>query len=191
MVSNTGEIDSLRALLDDALAQLREEGLDVKRPPVGIMVEVPAAISLLDTWAGRIDFISIGSNDLSQYLLALDRNNPRVAAAYDHLHPAVLREIARITDTARRCELPLSLCGEMASDPAAVIVLAGLGIRTLSMSASKIPRIKWLLRSITAKDAAALAGRALAMEHAGAIRELLEGELRARGLARLLGSGEQ
>ncbi|MFV0277861.1 MAG: phosphoenolpyruvate--protein phosphotransferase, partial [Parahaliea sp.] len=187
MVSNTREIDSLRNLLDDALIQLAEEGQAVRRPPVGIMVEVPAAVSLLPIWASRIDFISIGSNDLSQYLLALDRNNPRVAAAYDHLHPAVLREVARTTRIAGEVGLPLSLCGEMASDPAAVLVLAGLGIRTLSMSASKIPRIKWLLRSIAAADAANLAQQVLEMEDAIEIRELLQEALRQRGLGRLLG----
>lgn len=187
MVSNTGEIDKLRALLDDALAQLADEGIAARRPPVGIMVEVPAAISLLPTWASRLDFISIGSNDLSQYLLALDRNNPRVAAAYDHLHPAVLREVARIARFAHDSELPLSLCGEMASDPAAVLVLAGLGIRTLSMSASKIPRIKWLLRSTAAAQAEALARQVLEMEDAASIREALQANLRERGLGRLLG----
>ncbi|GAB3276854.1 phosphoenolpyruvate--protein phosphotransferase [Parahaliea aestuarii] len=187
MVSNTGEIDRLRLLLDDALTQLREEGYLVQRPPVGIMVEVPAAISLLPTWATRIDFVSIGSNDLSQYLLALDRNNPRVASAYDHLHPAVLREVSRIALCARDSGLPLSLCGEMASDPAAVLVLAGLGVRTLSMSASKIPRIKWLLRSIAAADATTLAQQVLQMEDAAGIREVLQQALRERGLGRLLG----
>jgi len=190
MVSNTGEIDSLRTLLDDAVQQLSDEGIAVQRPPIGIMVEVPAAISLLPLWASRIDFISIGSNDLSQYLLALDRNNPRVAAAYDHLHPAVLRELARIAQSAKETGLPLSLCGEMASDPAAVIVLAGLGIRTLSMSASKIPRIKWLLRSISARDAKRLTEQVLTMEHAAFIREFLQQALRDYGLGRLLGSAQ-
>lgn len=188
MVGNTWEIDSFRSLLSDAIQQLSDEGFAIRRPPMGIMVEVPSAISMLSTWASRLDFISIGSNDLSQYLLALDRNNPRVAAAYDHLHPAVLRELARIAEHARQNELALSLCGEMASDPAAVIVLAGLGIRTLSMSASKIPRIKWLLRSISARDAEQLAEKALAMEHAFSIRDFLQAELRTRGLGRLLGS---
>ncbi len=188
MVSNTGEIIRFAELLDDALKQLAEEGISARRPPVGIMVEVPAAISLLPTWASRLDFVSIGSNDLSQYLLALDRNNPRVAAAYDHLHPAVLREIARIAASAKASGLPLSLCGEMASDPAAVVVLAGLGIHTLSMSASKIPRIKWLLRSLSARDAADLAQQALTGEHADDIRAVLEQALRERGLGRLLGS---
>lgn len=152
------------------------------------MVEVPAAISLLPAWAGRLDFISIGSNDLSQYLLALDRNNPRVAGAYDHIHPAVLQEIARITASATTSGLPLSLCGEMAADPAAVVFLLGIGIRTLSMSASKLPRIKWLLRSFSAQDAATLAQKALTLDNSADIRTLLEGALHQRGLGRLLGS---
>ncbi|MFV0477354.1 MAG: phosphoenolpyruvate--protein phosphotransferase [Parahaliea sp.] len=188
MVSNTAEIDRLRSLLDDAIEQLQEEGHTICRPAVGIMIEVPAAISLLPIWAPKIDFISIGSNDLSQYLLALDRNNPRVAGAYDHLHPAVLRELARIANTARSYNIRLSLCGEMASDPAAVVVLLGLGIRTLSMSASKIPRIKWLLRSFSAADASLLAQQALNMDDATDIRELMQQALRERGLSRLLTS---
>jgi phosphoenolpyruvate-protein phosphotransferase len=188
MVSNTREIERFAALLDDALEQLASEGYRVRRPLTGIMVEVPAAISLLPTWAKRLDFVSIGSNDLSQYLLALDRNNPRVAAAYDHLHPAVLREIARIAESAGEAQLPLSLCGEMAADPAAVLVLLGLGIHTLSMSASKIPRIKWLLRSIDSTLSKELAARVLTMDDAASIRGLLESVLHERGLSRLLGA---
>lgn len=188
MVSNTGEINAFQEVLEDALQQLRDEGFAVRRPQVGIMVEVPAAISLLQAWAPKLDFVSIGSNDLSQYLLALDRNNPRVAGAYDHIHPAVLQEIARVTATARNAGLPLSLCGEMASDPAAVVFLLGIGIRKLSMSASKLPRIKWLLRSMAASDAAELAQQALTLDNSADIRRLLEGALHQRGLGRLLGS---
>ncbi|WP_162300014.1 phosphoenolpyruvate--protein phosphotransferase [Kineobactrum sediminis] len=188
MVSNTGEITAFRNILTDALQQLAEEKIPVRRPLVGIMVEVPAAISLLPMWADKLDFISIGSNDLSQYLLALDRNNTRVAGAYDHIHPAVLHEIARIAAVARQIGLPLSLCGEMASDPAAVVFLLGTGIRTLSMSASKLPGIKWLLRSISAADAATLAQQALTLDNSTAIRTLLEEALQQRGLARLLGA---
>lgn len=188
MVSNTGEINAFHGVLGDALQQLREEGFTVRRPRIGIMVEVPAAIPLLRAWAPKLDFVSIGSNDLSQYLLALDRNNPRVAGAYDHIHPAVLQEIARITATAGQAGLPLSLCGEMASDPAAVVFLLGVGIRTLSMSASKLPRIKWLLRSMAASDAAELAQQALTLDNSADIRRLLEGALQQRGLGRLLGS---
>ena len=117
------------------------------------MVEVTAAISQLAKWKGYIEFVSIGANDLSQYLTAVDRNKPRVASKYDHLHPAVLAEIARVVEAAGRLELPVSVCGEMASDPEAVVMLVGMGIRKLSMSATHLPKIKWLIRAINSSYA--------------------------------------
>ena len=185
MVSSSGELDDFRSLLDDAIAQLRSEGRDVKRPALGVMIEVPAAISQIPFWADKIDFISIGSNDLSQYLLALDRNNPRVAARYDHVHPAVLLEIQRILQTTAEYGIPVSLCGEMASDPVAVALLIGLGLRTLSMSATKIPRIKWLIRSIQLSTAQQLSADALKCEYPADIRSRVEGALHMAGLQEL------
>jgi phosphoenolpyruvate-protein phosphotransferase len=142
MVSAEKELRRFHAILADAVSQLRQEGEEVLVPEVGIMVEVPAAISQLPKWRQLIDFISIGSNDLSQYLIAVDRNNPRVSSAYDHLHPSVLDEIVRIVKVADQLDLPVSLCGEMSSDPDAVVLLLGMGIRTLSLSAAQLPRIK-------------------------------------------------
>jgi len=153
MVSALGELREFTAVLDDALNQLDSAGHAVRRPPVGIMVEVPAAISQLGKWRSYIDFISIGSNDLSQYVLAVDRNNPRVAASYDHLHPAVVAEIARVVQAAEQLDLPVSLCGEMSSDPHAVPLLVAMGIRRLSMSAAQLPRIKWLIRAMDSAKA--------------------------------------
>src|SRR5699024_450858 len=124
-------LDTFTELLDEACRQLREEGFVVRRPRVGAMIEVPAAISQIPYWSRPIDFLSIGSNDLSQYLLALDRNNARVAARYDHLHPAVIHEINRVVKKARLHNLPVSLCGEMAADPLAMLLLLGMGIHTL------------------------------------------------------------
>lgn len=186
MVSSSDELDVFTLLLDDACQQLRDEGFNIQRPRLGIMVEVPAAITQLHFWVDKIDFISIGSNDLSQYLLALDRNNKRVAARYDHIHPAVLSEINRVVGIAKRYKLPLSLCGEMASDPEAVLLLLGMGIRTLSMSASKLPRIKWLIRSVTIEQAEALTAQALALDKVSDIRALTHAKLIDLGLAELL-----
>ncbi len=186
MVSATAELNAFRELLDDACRQLRDEGVPLQKPKVGIMVEVPAAISQLPFWSEKIDFISIGSNDLSQYLLALDRNNARVSSRYDHIHPAVLHEIRRVVDCARSLGLPVSLCGEMASDPVAVILLVGMGIRTLSMSAAKLPRIKWLIRTISVGRAKVLAAQALRMDNAAAIRELVRTEILGLGLKALV-----
>ncbi|MDA0350415.1 MAG: phosphoenolpyruvate--protein phosphotransferase [Verrucomicrobia bacterium] len=182
MVSCTEELVAFWELLDNAFQQLIEEGVAVRVPPVGVMVEVPAAISMLSSWvrSTRIDFLSIGSNDLSQYLLAMDRNNARIAARYDHLHPAVLREIRRVIDLARKENLPLSLCGEMASDLAAVVLLVGMGIKTLSMSAAKLPRVKSLIRSLTFEEASQLATEVLQLDSASAIRQLIKTRLATR-----------
>jgi len=174
MVSATSELVRFGGILDDAVKQLRAEGLDVARPPVGAMVEVPAAISQLALWRAHIDFISIGSNDLSQYLLAVDRNNPRVAGAYDHLNPAVVREVQRIAESARALELPVSVCGEMSSDPTAVVLLLGMGIRTLSMNAARLPRIKWLVCRLDADLARDRLETALAAADSAQMRRELQ-----------------
>ena len=180
MVSSTAELDEFTGLLDDAMSQLQAEGHSVDRPALGVMIEVPAAISQIPFWVEKIDFLSIGSNDLSQYLLALDRDNPRVAARYDHVHPAVLLEIKRILKLANKHNIPVSLCGEMASDPVAVILLMGLGLRTLSTS--RIPMIKWLIRSLAMSEAQELTARALQCGYPADIRQLLVSALNKAGL---------
>ena len=186
MVASTSEIIAFRKLLVDAVQQLEEEGVTVVTPPIGIMVEVPAAISQLASWREQLDFISIGSNDISQYLLALDRNNPRVAAQYDHVHPAVLHEIARVIEIANQSGLPLSLCGEMSSDPVAVVLLVGMGVRTLSMSAAKLPKIKWLLRRISVKDAQSLVAETRTLNDAKLIRKLVADRLYVLGAGEII-----
>jgi phosphoenolpyruvate-protein phosphotransferase len=186
MVGSTSELTAFHTLLNDALEQLKEEGVCVKKPPVGIMVEVPSAISQLASWRSQLDFISIGSNDLSQYLLALDRNNPRVAASYDHVHPAVLHEISRVIGIAQETDLPLSLCGEMSSDPIAVVLLVGMGIRTLSMSAAQLPKIKWLLRLISLQNARELVEETRVLDDAKLIRKLVADRLYVLGAGEII-----
>lgn len=186
MVGSTSELVEFHKLLNDALLQLTDEGVSVQRPPVGIMVEVPSAISQLRSWREQLDFISIGSNDLSQYLLALDRNNPRVAASYDHVHPAVLHEIARVIQIATDTDLPLSVCGEMSSDPIAVVLLVGMGMRTLSMSAAQLPKIKWLLRRIRLENAHAIVAEAMQLNDAKQIRKLVADRLYVLGAGEIL-----
>ena len=185
MVSSTSELDDFSEIFLDALEQLTAEGYAVTRPDLGVMVEVPAAISQIPFWAGKIDFISIGSNDLSQYLLALDRDNPRVSARYDHVHPAVLLEIQRILKLAKDAGIPVSLCGEMASDPVAVVLLLGLGMRTLSMSAAKLPQMKWLIRTLPIAPAERLAHDSLTCHYPADIRKLVRLELDNLGLDEL------
>ncbi|WP_461516516.1 phosphoenolpyruvate--protein phosphotransferase [Porticoccus sp.] len=182
MVSSTSELDDFAELFDDAMSQLESEGYEIVRPKLGIMVEVPAAISQIPFWADKLDFLSIGSNDLSQYLLALDRDNPRVSGRYDHVHPAVLMEIRRIVQLASAHNLPVSLCGEMASDPVAVVLLMGIGMRTLSMSAAKLPQVKWLIRSLPLTTAEKLTKQAFGCPYPAGIRKLVRDELESLGL---------
>jgi len=152
MLSREDELTRIHALIDEAIKQLKEEGFPVHKPPVGIMAEVPAVIWMLPRLRDQIDFVSIGSNDLTQYLLAVDRNNPRVEHLYSHFHPAVLLAIRDIVRECRRLNLTVSVCGEMASDPKAVLLLLGMGVRTLSMSAFKLPIIKWLIRHMSMSE---------------------------------------
>lgn len=173
MVSALDELLRFRELLEDAVQQLRREGVDAVKPPLGVMVEVPAAISSLPAWAPHMDFVSVGSNDLSQYLLAVDRDNPRVAASYDQLHPAVLAEIRRVAACTEQLAIPLSVCGEISSDPAGALLLLGMGVRTLSMNAAHMPRIKWLVRHVNDATARALLEECLGLHSAAAIRERL------------------
>ena len=186
MVSTSSELDDFRDILSDALSQLAVEGYAIDTPALGVMIEVPAAISQIPFWRDQVDFLSVGSNDLSQYLLALDRNNPRVASRYDHVHPAVLLELQRIVQLSTEHGLPISVCGEMASDPVAVILLLGLGVRTISMSASRLPRIKWMIRHFSMADAEALTARALTMKYPADIRRMVSHALEGNGLTEIL-----
>ncbi len=186
MVSATNELDTFNQLLGEAIEQLSDENKEVRRPKVGVMIEVPAAISQLPFWCKKLDFVSIGSNDLTQYMLALDRNNSRVANRYDHLHPAVIHEINRVVSIARQHNLPLSLCGEMGSDPLAVILLIGMGISTLSMSATKLARIKFLIRALPQNKAAAILQQCLQMDNVQEIRALLHHTLHEFNLHELI-----
>ncbi len=183
MIGSTEQLDRCIELIDDVIRELKAEGLDISYPRLGIMVEIPGCISMLPFWCNKIDFISIGTNDLSQYLLATDRNNPLVGKWFEALHPAILKEMVRITEIARQCNLPVSVCGEMASDPVAVIFLIGMGIRQLSMSAVKIPLIKSMIRQISHADAVRLLATALTLDSGKAIRESGVGFFEARDLS--------
>jgi phosphotransferase system enzyme I (PtsI)/phosphotransferase system enzyme I (PtsP) len=129
----------------------------------------------------HIDFVSIGSNDLTQYLLAVDRNNPRVAHLYSHYHPAVLTAIKEIVTECRRLNLTVSVCGEMAADPKAVLLLLGMGVRTLSMSAFKLPVIKWLVRRISMRECRALLEHSLDLGRDADIQNYLASTLKDIG----------
>jgi phosphotransferase system enzyme I (PtsI) len=163
MISSRGELEKALDHLERVKGKLDEEGLAFDpQVPVGIMVEVPAAVSLIDTLLGRVDFASIGTNDLIQYLLAVDRGNRKVANLYDPLHPAVLGSLRRIMEAAEGQGKDVSLCGELAGEPLYVSLLLGLGCRILSMPAPAILAIKQVVRSVRMSDCQALATECLA-----------------------------
>jgi phosphotransferase system enzyme I (PtsP) len=189
MISTVSELDLAITLIDQALDELREEGEAVIRPPIGIMIEVPSAAYQVGAMAKRVDYFSIGTNDLTQYLLAVDRNNSRVAHLYQSLHPAVLRAIKQVIDEAHQLGKPVSVCGEMAGDPAAVLALLGLGVNSLSMSASNLPRVKWVIRSFTRDEAVSLLEQVWLMEDPRDIRELYNSVLELGGLGGLVRAG--
>jgi phosphotransferase system enzyme I (PtsP) len=189
MISTVTELDLAIVLINQALEELLEEGEAVVRPPIGIMIEVPSAVYQIGAMAKRVDFFSIGTNDLTQYLLAVDRNNARVANLYQSLHPAVLRAIKQVIDEAHQLGKPVSVCGEMAGDPAAALALLGLGVNSLSMSASNFSRVKWVIRSFTHDEACKLLEQVWLMEDPSAIRELYNGVLEQGGLGGLVRAG--
>ena len=177
-VGGPSDVEAALALVAECREELRKEGLEHgQRVPVGLILEVPSAAVTADLLAGRVDFFSVGTNDLIQYLLAVDRTDPRVAALYEPLHPAVLRVIQEIVRAAGAEGLPVSLCGEMAADPLHALVLLGFGVRELSMSPAAIPRVKEAVRAVTLEDARDAALACLSLPTAREIETALRHEL--------------
>ncbi len=186
MISNLLEIEEACALIDRAYAESREEGLKVKRPQIGAMIEVPAAVYQARQIAAKLDFLAVGSNDLTQYMLAVDRNNSRVADLYQELHPAVIWALREVAVAAHRESKPIGICGEMAGSAAGAILLVAMGYDVLSMSASNIPRIKWVLRQISLMQARKILARVLRMSDAQEIREFMRKQILSLGLERMM-----
>jgi len=189
MISHIAELDEALYLINRAVDELLEEGESITKPRVGVMIEVPSAVYQAEQLARRVDFLSIGTNDLTQYLLAVDRNNSRVASLYDALHPAVLRAVYDTVNAGHRAGKPVSVCGEMAGDPAAVVLLIGMGIDSLSMSASSLNRVKWVIRNLSTERARQYLDEALNMEDAVSIRNFLNSKLEAAGMGGLIRAG--
>lgn len=190
MIISLEELKEAKVLLNRAREELTDEGLQIPLPRVGVMIEVPAAVYLVEALARRVDFLSVGTNDLVQYLLAVDRNNSRVASLYDPLHPASIRALELIAEGTRRAGKPVSVCGEMASDPAAIILLLGMGFDNLSVNVSAIPRVKWVIRSFSTDRAEALLAQCRLFESADQIRSLLNNALVQAGLGGLVRAGK-
>ena len=190
MVSTVGEVDDASLLIRRAHDELLEEGYQVRMPPIGVMIEVPAAVYQTEALARRVDFISVGTNDLTQYLLAVDRNNPHVAKLYNEYHPAVLRALIQIISGAHLHGKEVSVCGEMAGDPLASFLLIGMGVNSLSMGGGSLLRVKRVIRSISRARAREVLKVALQCEDASAVRRLLLDALDTIGLGALVRPGK-
>lgn len=190
LVTRIEEVEEARRLMARAAADLRREGVPAADSvPVGVMVETPAAVAIADHLAEVSAFFSVGTNDLTQYTLAVDRGNARLAERFSSLHPAVVRQLARVADVAREAGIPASVCGEMASEPLSAVLLVGLGYGALSVSPQDLALIKWIVRSVPMADARAAAEACLTARSAGQIADILH-EVVSRHLdTRLLGPG--
>jgi phosphotransferase system enzyme I (PtsI) len=176
LVSTVEEVRAFRAFADEVMTEMEKEGVPFRRDVrLGVMIEVPAAAVIADVLAREVDFFSIGTNDLIQYSLAVDRNNEHVAHLYQPLHPAILRMLRFVIDSARAAGIEVSLCGEMAADPRFALLLIGLGLRRLSMSPRRIPEVKAWLREATVSGLGELAGRCLEHSTAAEVQEHLDG----------------
>ncbi|MEJ2693661.1 MAG: phosphoenolpyruvate-protein phosphotransferase PtsP, partial [Candidatus Thiodiazotropha sp.] len=183
------EVDDAMQLIRRARDELTEEGCPVDMPQIGVMIEVPSAVYQVEALARRVDFLSIGTNDLTQYLLAVDRNNSHVADLYDDLHPAVLQALLQIVAGAKAHGREVSVCGEMAGNPVAAVLLLGMGVDSLSMNAGSLSRVKWVIRSISLSRARELLQAALRYERATEVKALLDTALEDMGLGGLMRAG--
>ena len=186
MISDVDELEQALGWLDQAEQRLIAEGFPVSRPPIGVMIEVPAAVYQAEALARLTDFLSVGSNDLAQYLLAADRNNPRVSHHLDPAHPSLLRALHQIVESAHKAGKPVSVCGEIAGDPAMGLLLLGMNFDGLSMSPAALSQVKWAVRRTTLDDMHSLAAQALSTGRPERIRKLLQTALTDIGLEPLV-----
>src|SRR5262249_1539810 len=174
MVSTVEEVQRLKRIVQRTKITLAREGIPFgANVPLGVMLEVPAAALCIDALLEEVDFVSIGSNDLIQYVMAADRDNPKVAHLCEPFNPAIMRLLFQILRACRRHDKPVTLCGEMAGRPRCFLPLFGMGLRSLSMSPAFVPPIKELVRCISLQSARRIAGRVLQLKTAHGIRSYL------------------
>jgi len=189
MITSVSELDRAIVFINRAYEQVTNDGLEIKFPQIGAMIEVPSAVYQIESIVKKVDFVSVGTNDLIQYLLAIDRNNELVARLFDPLHPAVLQALSSIAAAAVEYKKHLSICGEAAGDPLFAILLIAVGADSLSLSAGDLPRIKKVIRSFSREHARDLWLQALQYDQIAPIRQLLTDEMEKRGLGGLIRPG--
>jgi phosphotransferase system enzyme I (PtsI) len=181
MISGIAEIRKSKAILKEAKEELMGEGIPFDEGiEVGAMIEIPSASIIADTLAHEVDFFSIGTNDLIQYALAIDRINEHVSYLYEPLHPAILRMIRGIVEAGHRASIEVGLCGEMAADPAYILILLGMGLDELSMNPFYIPRVKKILRRSSYEEAKQLLDEAYGLSTAAEIEDYVKKRMAER-----------
>jgi phosphoenolpyruvate-protein kinase (PTS system EI component) len=174
LVTQLEELERSRELVAESAAALEREGIPAAPDvPIGVMIETPAAALLAEEFAAKSDFLSVGTNDLTQYTLAVDRGNARLADRFTPFHPSVVRLLKRIVEAGKGANLEVSVCGEMASDPRAAILLLGLGYRVLSIAPPRLPLVRWLIRQFDAGVAESVAAEAVEAPTTGKVVSLL------------------
>ncbi|MCH7742238.1 MAG: phosphoenolpyruvate--protein phosphotransferase [Proteobacteria bacterium] len=188
MVSCISEVNEAKALIDKCYAEIVEEGVKVKKPDVGVMIEVPAAVYQAREIARRVDFLSVGSNDLVQYMLAVDRNNSRVAELYQEFHPAILQALKQVVDSAHAEKKGIGICGEMAGNPSAAVLLMAMEYDVLSMNSINLPMVKKALMTIELKKAKKILNKVMKMDNAHQIKDYVDEQMRKAGLGQIVRS---
>tara|TARA_Y100000296_G_scaffold42434_1_gene48864 strand:+ start:413 stop:2704 length:2292 start_codon:yes stop_codon:yes gene_type:complete len=193
MISTVSEVQESKRLINQAFYEISDEiaesGQTLNKPKLGIMLEVPSVLYQLPQLAKHVDFFSVGSNDLTQYLLAVDRNNTRVAGLYNSYHPAVLGALYDVVQKANQNQVPVTICGEIAGEPAGALLLMGMGYRRLSMNGFNLRKINWLIRKVTLDECKQLLSLALTSANQDEVFVHLNQYLETKGLGGLIRAG--
>lgn len=196
MITTLDEVDESIRLINQAYFEVRNEllqsqpGAVVNRPKIGVMIEVPALLYQLEAVAKKVDFFSVGTNDLTQYMLAVDRNNSRVAGLYDSFHPAMLHALRFIVNRCKELNRPVSICGEMAGDPGGALILVAMGYRSLSMSTHNLDKTRWILRHLDSEIMQTLLHKVMQCTHPDQVRRIVRLKLEALGLGGFVRAGK-
>jgi phosphotransferase system enzyme I (PtsP) len=191
MVSGAQELDDAIALIERAYHEVVELDERIRMPQIGVMIEVPSMIYLLPLIADKVDFVSIGTNDLTQYLLAVDRNNARVSDVYESMHPSVIMALNHIQQMCQQLNLPVCICGELAGDPIGALLMVGLGYRSLSMNTSNVAKVKYLLRHTNSEELKQLADKALIQPYGNNIYTMMQDFFEEKGFSGFIRAGKR
>ncbi|WP_394145803.1 phosphoenolpyruvate--protein phosphotransferase [Vibrio atypicus] len=191
MVSGAQELDDAIELIERAYHEVVEIDERIRMPQIGVMIEVPSMIYLLPLIADKVDFVSIGTNDLTQYLLAVDRNNARVSDVYESMHPSVIMALNHIQQMCQQLNLPVCICGELAGDPIGALLMVGLGYRSLSMNTSNVAKVKYLLRHTNSEELKQLADKALIQPYGNNIYTMMQDFFEEKGFSGFIRAGKR